>query len=81
MIDAHLLASGLCQLPGGRQIGLGFFADLIETDGAGAAPLPIRRLIVTVPSAPHAPRDELSATPRRGEVPTRSGSVGNLLER
>jgi DNA polymerase-3 subunit epsilon len=61
LIDAQLLAQVYVELTGGRQIGLGLVAELVE---AGAAVAPAMNaaesaLVVTVrPPRPHAPSDE-----------------------
>ncbi len=61
LLDAQLLAQVYVELTGGRQIGLGLVAQLIE-EGSGQAESPAERgavLTVTVrPARPHAPSEE-----------------------
>jgi DNA polymerase-3 subunit epsilon len=61
LIDAQLLAQVYVELTGGRQIGLGLVAELLETE-ANAVPVMTAAesaLVVTVrPQRPHAPSDE-----------------------
>jgi DNA polymerase-3 subunit epsilon len=62
LIDAQLLAQVYVELTGGRQIGLGLVAELIDSGEAGAAPLADPAIIVATirPPRPHAPTpDEL----------------------
>jgi DNA polymerase III subunit epsilon len=60
LIDAQLLAQVYVELTGGRQIGLGLVAELIETDAAGGAPLadPATVVVTVRPPRPHAPSDD-----------------------
>jgi DNA polymerase-3 subunit epsilon len=60
LIDAQLLAQVYVELTGGRQIGLGLVAELIETDAGGAAPLadPATIVVTVRPPRPHAPSDD-----------------------
>ena len=62
LIDAQLLAQVYVELTGGRQIGLGLVAELIDPDADGAAPPADPAIIVATirPPRPHAPTpDEL----------------------
>src|SRR5688500_14828681 len=56
LIDAQLLALVYVELTGGRQIGLGLVAELIEPETAGAGPLADPATIVATvrPPRPHA---------------------------
>ena len=60
LIDAQLLAQVYVELTGGRQIGLGLVAEVIETESGVAAPLPDTGTIVATirPPRPHAPSPE-----------------------
>ncbi len=60
LIDAQLLAQVYVELTGGRQIGLGLVAELIEPEGADAGPLADPAIVVVEvrPPRPHAPSDE-----------------------
>ena len=57
LIDAQLLAQVYVELTGGRQIGLGLVAELIETDSDAALPAAGPDTIVATirPPRPHAP--------------------------
>src|SRR5688572_24436056 len=59
LIDAQLLAQVYVELTGGRQIGLGLVAELIEPDAAeGAAQADPGMIVATVrPPRPHAPSE------------------------
>jgi DNA polymerase III subunit epsilon len=62
LIDAQLLAQVYVELTGGRQIGLGLVADIIDTGEAAPGPLADPEMIVATirPPRPHAPSpDEL----------------------
>jgi len=60
LIDAQLLAQVYVELTGGRQIGLGLVAELIEPDTTGAAPLadPATLVATIRPARPHAPSED-----------------------
>jgi DNA polymerase III subunit epsilon len=60
LIDAQLLAQVYVELTGGRQIGLGLVAELIEPDTIGAAPLadPATLVATIRPARPHAPSED-----------------------
>jgi len=63
LIDAQLLAQVYVELTGGRQIGLGLVAELIEPVTTDAAPLadPATLVATIRPARPHAPsEDELA---------------------
>jgi DNA polymerase III subunit epsilon len=63
LIDAQLLAQVYVELTGGRQIGLGLVAELIEAATTDAAPLadPATLVATIRPARPHAPsEDELA---------------------
>lgn len=56
LIDAQLLAQVYVELTGGRQIGLGLVAELVETQIKAEPAAPSRR--TARPFRPHAPTDE-----------------------
>ena len=61
LIDAQLLAQVYVELTGGRQIGLGLVAELVEPDAPPfGAPQPAEGMIVATvrPPRPHAPSEE-----------------------
>ena len=62
LIDAQLLAQVYVELTGGRQIGLGLVAELIEQEPDSLAPtagMDVPTLVATIrPPRPHAPSDE-----------------------
>jgi DNA polymerase-3 subunit epsilon len=62
LLDAQLLAQVYVELTGGRQIGLGLVAELVEETGAQAAESALGRLAPLIanvrPPRPHAPSDE-----------------------
>jgi len=60
LIDAQLLAQVYVELTGGRQIGLGLVAEIIETEAGGPGPLADPEMIVATirPPRPHAPSAE-----------------------
>ena len=60
LLDAQLLCQVYVELTGGRQIGLGLVAELIETDACGDAPLadPATIVVTVRPPRPHAPSDD-----------------------
>jgi DNA polymerase III subunit epsilon len=67
LIDAQLLAQVYVELTGGRQIGLGLVAEIIEAEEIGAVPIadPDAIVVTVRPPRPHAPSpDELA---RHGE--------------
>ena len=59
LIDAQLLAQVYVELTGGRQIGLGLVAELIEPDADAVSSLPNPDMIVATvrPARPHAPSE------------------------
>ncbi|HWT11751.1 MAG TPA: DNA polymerase III subunit epsilon [Allosphingosinicella sp.] len=61
LIDAQLLAQVYVELTGGRQIGLGLVAELIEVEDEGAADMaridPATLVATIRPPRPHAPTD------------------------
>ena len=58
LIDAQLLAQVYVELTGGRQIGLGLVAELIDPDADGNAVAATDTIVATVrPPRPHAPSE------------------------
>jgi DNA polymerase-3 subunit epsilon len=61
LIDAQLLAQVYVELTGGRQIGLGLVAELIEPDrspGEDPGHEPLTIVAIVRPPRPHAPSEE-----------------------
>ena len=58
LIDAQLLAQVYVELTGGRQIGLGLVAEVIEPETAGAPLADPATIVATIrPARPHAPSE------------------------
>lgn len=58
LIDAQLLAQVYVELTGGRQIGLGLVADLVEAQSGDAPAEAETRAVLTIrPARPHAPTE------------------------